>query len=71
MGRHSAWWLEPGMVTALESKLVKLKGSVMELMSLSVFDVGWGEVVVLVVGIEVLGGVRLAAAHDRRQAMGE
>jgi hypothetical protein len=48
--------------------------SVMELvrlMSLSVFDVGWGEVVVLVVGIEVLGGVRLAAAHDRRQAMGE
>ena len=51
------------MVTALESKLVKLKGSVMELMSLSVFDVGWGEVVVLVVGIEVLGGVRLAAAH--------
>ena len=59
------------MVTALESKLVKLKGSVMELMSLSVFDVGWGEVVVLVVGIEVFGGVRLAAAHDRRQAMGE
>ena len=59
------------MVTALESKLAKLKGSVMELMSLSVFDVGWGEVVVLVVGIEVLGGVRLAAAHDRRQAMGE
>ena len=55
----------------MESKLVKLKGSVMELMSLSVFDVGWGEVVVLVVGIEVLGGVRLAAAHDRRQAMGE
>ena len=59
------------MVTALESKLAKLKGSVMELMSLSVFDVEWGEVVVLVVGIVALGGMRLAAAHDRRQAMGE
>ena len=72
MGRHSAWWLEPGMVTALESKLAKLKGSVMELMSLSVFDEELGEVVVvLVVGIVSLGGMRLAAAHDRRQAMGE
>ena len=59
------------MVTALESKLAKLKGSVMELMSLSVFDVEWGEVVVLVVGIVTLGGMRLAAGHDRRQAMGE
>ena len=71
MGRHSAWWLEPRMVTALESKLAKLKGSVMELMCLSVFDVEWGEVVVLVVGIVALGGMRLAAAHDRRQAIGE
>ena len=63
--------MEPGMVTALESKLAKLKGSVMELISLSVFDVEWGEVVVLVVGIVALGGMRLAAAQDRRQAMGE
>ena len=59
------------MVTALESKLAKLKGSVMELMSLTVFDVECREVVVLVVGVVSLGGMRLAAAHDRRQAMGE
>ena len=59
------------MVTALESKLTKLKGPVMELMSLSVFDVEWGEVVVLVVRTVALGGMRLAAAFDRRQAMGE
>jgi hypothetical protein len=59
------------MVPALESKLAKLRGSVMELVSLSVFDEEWGEVVVLVVGIAALGGKRLAAAHDRRQAMGE
>ena len=45
----------------MKSKLAKLKGSVMELMSLSVFDVEWGEVVVLVVGIVALGGMRLAA----------
>ena len=43
----------------------------MELMSLTVFDVECGEVVVLVVGVVSLGGMRLAAAHDRRQAMGE
>ena len=63
MGRQSAWWLEPGMVPALASALAWLKGSV--------FDVECGEVVVLVVGIVTLGGMRLAAAHDRRQAMGE
>ena len=50
------------MVTALESKLAKLRGSVMELVSLSVFDEEWGEVVVLVVGIVALGGMRLAAS---------
>ena len=55
----------------MDSKLAKLKGSVMELMSLSVFDVEWGKVVVLVVGIVALGGMRLATAHDRMQAMGE
>ena len=43
----------------------------MELMSLTVFDVECGEVAVLVVGVVSLGGMRLAAAHDRRQAMGE
>ena len=51
----------------MESALAKVKGSVMELMSLTVFDVEWGEVVVLDVGIVTLGGMRLAAAQDRRQ----
>ena len=38
---------------------------------LTVLDVECGDVVVLVVGIVSLGSMRLAAAHDRGQAIGE